>query len=77
LEPRDKEELLDVHSLRHTYGSLLLSAGVNPKVVQTLMRHKTFAMTMDLYGHAYNQDIKMGVQSNPLNSGTDLSQPEQ
>jgi site-specific recombinase XerD len=29
----------DFHSLRHSTGSLLVAAGVHPKVIQSIMRH--------------------------------------
>ncbi len=28
-------------------------AGVHPKVVQTVMRHSTITVTMDIYGHLF------------------------
>ena len=40
------------HGLRHTCATLLLAAGVHPKVVQERLGHKSIAMTMDLYRHA-------------------------
>jgi Phage integrase family len=38
------------HDLRHTFASLLLQAGENPKYVQQQLRHATLSMTTDLYG---------------------------
>jgi integrase len=38
------------HDLRHTFASLLLQAGQNPKYVQQQLRHATLSMTTDLYG---------------------------
>jgi len=41
---------LDIHSLRQTYGTLLAADPTNDvRTVQSLMRHRTVAMTMDLY----------------------------
>jgi len=40
------------HDLRHTSATLLLSAGVHPKVVQERLGHSQISMTMDLYSHA-------------------------
>jgi integrase len=37
--------------LRHTCASLLLSLDVHPKVVQSLLRHSSFKITMDLYSY--------------------------
>ena len=39
------------HDLRHTAASLLLSAGVHPKVVQERLGHSTVALTLDVYSH--------------------------
>ena len=41
----------DFHSLRHSYVSRLVRAGVNPKVCQTLARHGSIGLTMDAYSH--------------------------
>jgi integrase len=43
-------EALDFHSLRYTCGAWLTIRGVHPKTVQTVMRHSTIKLTMDLYG---------------------------
>ena len=37
--------------LRHTAATLLLSAGVHPKVVQERLGHSTVALTLDVYSH--------------------------
>jgi len=39
-----------VHSLRHTYASLLLAAGAPPQWVQQQLGHAHYAITVDLYG---------------------------
>jgi integrase len=39
------------HDLRHTFGSLLIQAGVSPKHVQLQMGHESINVTMDVYGH--------------------------
>lgn len=39
------------HDLRHTCASLLLSAGVHPKVVQELLGHASIKITLDTYSH--------------------------
>jgi integrase len=40
-----------LHECRHTFASLMIAAGVNPKALQTYMGHANIATTMDLYGH--------------------------
>lgn len=37
------------HSLRHTFTTRLVEAGVNLKVVQDTLGHKDFSTTMDIY----------------------------
>lgn len=39
------------HDLRHTCASLLLSAGVHPKIVQELLGHSSIKITLDKYSH--------------------------
>jgi len=39
------------HDLRHSAATILLVAGVHPKVVQERMGHSTIAMTLDVYSH--------------------------
>lgn len=40
-----------VHDLRHTAATLLLSKGVNPKVVSELLGHSKVGITLDVYSH--------------------------
>jgi integrase len=46
-----QQQILDFHSLRHTCGAWLALAGVQPKQIQTVMRHSTITLTLDTYGH--------------------------
>jgi integrase len=39
------------HDARHTCATLLLKAGVHPKVVQQMLGHATYSTTMDIYSH--------------------------
>jgi len=43
--------ILRLHDLRHTHASLLLQAGVNPKVVSERLGHHSTAFTLDVYSH--------------------------
>jgi len=63
--PRDGPKVAGFHALRHTTGSLLLDAGVHLKVVQTLTRHSTITLTMDLYGHACIDSVTDAVSRLP------------
>ena len=46
-------ERIKLHECRHTFASLLIAAGENPKAVQEFMGHSTITMTFDLYGHLF------------------------
>jgi len=39
------------HDLRHTHASLLLAAGVHPKLVQERLGHSQISLTLDTYSH--------------------------
>ena len=51
-----------VHDLRHTAASVWLAAGADPKVVQRVLGHATAAMTMDLYGHMMDANLRQAAQ---------------
>ncbi|GAG37906.1 unnamed protein product, partial [marine sediment metagenome] len=40
-----------LHDLRHTHATLMLKAGVHPKVVSERLGHATVAFTLDIYSH--------------------------
>ena len=46
-----------------TCGSLLIAEGVRPKFVQAILRHSKISTTMDLYVHAYDEDLGGAVAS--------------
>jgi integrase len=39
------------HDLRHTAATLMLSAGIHPKVVQEMLGHSQISLTLDTYSH--------------------------
>jgi integrase len=59
----DGTQGLRLHDLRHGCGTLLISLGVKPKLVQTILRHSRLSTTMDLYVHAYDEDLRGAVAS--------------
>jgi Phage integrase family len=61
----DRDRVFDFHSLRHQYISNLASAGVHPKVAQTLARHSTISLTMDRYTHTQLIDLTDSVNCLP------------
>lgn len=40
-----------LHDMRHTCVTLLLSLGVNPRIVMEIVGHSAIEMTMNVYGH--------------------------
>ncbi len=40
-----------LHDLRHTHATLLLSAGVHPKIVSERLGHSSIKITLDTYSH--------------------------
>jgi integrase len=42
---------ITLHECRHTFASLLIDAGVNPKAIQEFMGHATIEETFSRYGH--------------------------
>jgi integrase len=39
------------HDLRHSAATILLSMGVNVKVIQELLGHANISITLDIYSH--------------------------
>lgn len=42
---------ITLHECRHTFASLLIDAGANPKAIQQFMGHSKIQTTFDVYGH--------------------------
>ena len=48
---------LTLHDLRHTAASLAISSGANVKAVQTMLGHRSAAMTLDVYADLFPDDL--------------------
>ena len=59
------------HSLRHSFGTNLARAGVNPQDAMELMRHSDVNLTLKLYTHVTIRDRAAAISKLP-----DLSKPE-
>jgi integrase len=40
---------IDLHAMRHSYGTMLARAGIAPRVAMSLMRHTDMKLTMNVY----------------------------
>lgn len=40
-----------LHDARHSHASIMLKAGVHPRIVQERLGHSTIAITLDIYSH--------------------------
>ena len=49
-------DYLNVHSLRHTNASLLISQGVDVRTVASLLGHAQASTTLDIYAHAFDKN---------------------
>lgn len=45
------DESIHLYALRHTHATLLLSAGVHPKIAAERLGHSSLRMTLDVYSH--------------------------
>ena len=72
----DRGRTVDVHALRHTFGTLLSKVKVAPRTAQAAMRHSTIDLTMNVYTDPKLLDVAGAVESLPhlpLTGGTQAS----
>ena len=60
---RTSEGRVDFHSLRGTFITNLVRAGVNIKVIQQLARHSSPTTTLQFYARATEADLRAAVES--------------
>lgn len=61
-------KVLDFHAMRHTCGAWAALGGASPKAIQTLMRHFSITMTLDVYGHLLPDEASETVGRMPVAS---------
>ncbi len=61
----DRGYSVDVHALRHTFGTHLSRGGVLPRTAQAAMRHSTIQLTMNLYTDPRLLDVASALESLP------------
>lgn len=61
----DQRGMIDFHSFRHTFGTMLAASGVHPKTAQDLMRHSDINLTMSRYTHTLRGQAAAAVASLP------------
>lgn len=49
-------EPISMHSLRHTFATRCIEAGMKPKTLQAILGHSTLAMTMNKYVHTTDEE---------------------
>ena len=69
----ERGRTVDVHALRHTFGTLLSKGGVTPRTAQAAMRHSKIDLTMNVYTDPKLLDVAGAVEalpSLPLGAGS-------
>ncbi len=61
----DRGRTVDVHALRHTFGTNLAKAGVPLRTAQTLMRHSDPRLTANTYQHLELEDVAGAIKALP------------
>ncbi len=61
----ERGRTVDVHSLRHTFGTLLSRVGVAPRTAQAAMRHSDVNLTMNVYTDPKLLDVAGAVEALP------------
>lgn len=61
----DRGYTVDVHALRHTFGTHLSRGGVLPRTAQAAMRHSAIQLTMNLYTDPRLLDVAAALDALP------------
>ena len=57
---------IDVHAMRHTFGTLLSRGNVAPRTAQAAMRHSSIDLTMNVYTDPKLLDVAGALPELPL-----------
>ncbi len=57
--------VIDIHALRHTFGTLLSASGVHPRTAMAAMRHSRMELTMNYYTDPSLLDVTGAVNALP------------
>jgi integrase/predicted RNA-binding Zn-ribbon protein involved in translation (DUF1610 family) len=52
-----------LHDLRHSYATLALASGINPRIVSGRLGHSTVALTLDVYSHVVPQQDRQAAEA--------------
>ncbi len=67
--------VVDVHALRHTFGTMLARGGVASRVTQELMRHSDPRLTANVYTHLRMTDTRAALDALPALTATRPANP--
>ena len=72
----DRGRTIDVHALRHTFGTMLSQNGVAPRTAQSAMRHSKIDLTMNCYTDPRLLDVAGALDQLPAFSLNRRQNPE-
>jgi len=61
----ERGRTIDIHALRHTFGTHLSKAGVAPRTAQAAMRHSSIDLTMNVYTDPKLLDVQGALERLP------------
>jgi integrase len=61
----DRGRIVDIHALRHTFGTHLSACGVHPRTAMAAMRHSRIELTMNYYTDPTLLDVAGAVNALP------------
>ena len=62
----ERGRTVDIHALRHTFGTLLSTSGVAPRTAQAAMRHSKIDLTMNTYTDPKVLDVQSAMEALPV-----------